>query len=165
MKSMMYIWDGGKFLSEGHKKKWTGMQPNAKFTLHDFSPIFHSLTGFDKSPTNARHRRQIDARSHERQSCSMNYQRCDLRSSSMCRRHLQNIWHAKHLELSAIHNPAVWMSSDWKIHQWWPTANERARHRAAGSSGRTFFIYLFYYKAIYKQRAYILALEYTAQVG
>ncbi len=37
----------------------------AKFTLHDFSPIFHSLTGFDKSPTNARHRRQIGARSRE----------------------------------------------------------------------------------------------------
>ncbi len=33
----------------------------AKFTLHDFSPTFHSPTGFDKSPTNARHRRQIGA--------------------------------------------------------------------------------------------------------
>ncbi len=31
----------------------------------------------------------------------------------MRRRHPQNIWHAKYLELSAIHNPAVWMSSDW----------------------------------------------------
>ncbi len=48
-------------------------------------------------------------------------------------------------ELSAIQNPAVWMSSDWKIHRWWPTANERARYRAAGSSGRSFF---FFYKAI-----------------
>ncbi len=49
----------------------------------------------------------------------------------MLRRHpwpLQNIWHAKYLELSAIYNPAVWMSSDWKIHRRWPTANERARN-------------------------------------
>ncbi len=40
-------------------------QPNAKFTLHDFSTIFHSPTSFDKSPTNARDRRQIGARSRE----------------------------------------------------------------------------------------------------
>ncbi len=53
-----------------------------------------------------------------------------------------NICHAKYPELSAIQNPAVWMSSDWKIHRW-PTANERARYRAAGSSGRTFFFFLF----------------------
>ncbi len=114
------------------------MQIYAKFTLHDFSPIFHTLTGFDKSQTNARYQRQIGARSREWQSCSVNYQRRDLRSSPMRRRHPQNIWNAKYLELSAIHNPAEWMSSDWKIHQWWPTANERARYRAAGSSGRTF---------------------------
>ncbi len=37
----------------------------AKFTLHYFSPIFHSPTGFDESPTNARHLRQIGARSRE----------------------------------------------------------------------------------------------------
>ncbi len=38
---------------------------NAKFTLHDFSPIFHAPTGFDKSPTNARtNARQIGARSY-----------------------------------------------------------------------------------------------------
>ncbi len=55
-----------------------------------------------------------------------------------------NIWHAKYLQLSAIHNPAVWMSSDWKIHLRWPTANERAIYRAAGSSGGLFF---FLYKA------------------
>ncbi len=53
------------------------------------------------------------------------------------------------------------MSSDWNVHRRWPTANERARYRAAGSSGRTFVIF---YKAInmlaiYKQRAYIFALE------
>ncbi len=36
-------------------------QQYAKFTLHDFSPIFHSPTGFDESPTNARDRRQIGA--------------------------------------------------------------------------------------------------------
>ncbi len=37
------------------KKKHTqNLQSNAKFTLNDFSPIFHSPTGFDKSQTNAR---------------------------------------------------------------------------------------------------------------
>ncbi len=35
-------------------------------------------------------------------------------------------------------NPAAWMSSDWKIHRWWLTANKRARDRVSGSSGRTF---------------------------
>ncbi len=54
-----------------------------------------------------------------------------------------NIWHAKYLELSAIQNLAVWMSSDWIIHWRWPTANERARYRAAGSSGRIFFFRTF----------------------
>ncbi len=49
---------------------------NAEFTLHNFSPIFHSPTGFDKLLTNARDRRQIGAQSH-----SVNYQRCDLRES------------------------------------------------------------------------------------
>ncbi len=34
-------------------------------SLHDFSMIFLSPTGFDKSPTNARDRRQIGARSRE----------------------------------------------------------------------------------------------------
>ncbi len=51
----------------------------AKFTLHDFSPIFHSPTGFDKSPTNARDRREIGARSRAWQSRSVNYR--DLRES------------------------------------------------------------------------------------
>ncbi len=110
----------------------------AKFTLHDFSLIFHSPTGFDKSPTNARDRRQIGARSCEWQSRSVNYQRRDLRESLMCHWRLWNIWHAKYLELSAIHNPAVWMSSDWKIHRRWPSANERQRYRAEGSSGRSY---------------------------
>ncbi len=81
--------------------------PNAKFTLHDFSPIFHSRSGFDKSLTNAPHRRQIGARSHEWQLRSVIYQRRDLRESLMRHRHPQDIWHAKYLELSAIHNPAV----------------------------------------------------------
>ncbi len=130
---------------------------NAKFILHDFRQIFHSPTGFDKSQTNAWNRRQIGARSREWQSRSVNYQRRDLRESQMCRRRLWNIWHAKYLELSAIHNPTVWMSSDWKIHQRWPTANERARYRAARSSRRSFFFLFFF---LTKQ-----ALEYTEQVG
>ncbi len=92
------------------RMSWTST--NAKFTLHDFSPIFHSPTGFDKLPTNARDRRQIGARSREWHSRSVNYQRHDLRESPTCRRRPRNIWHAKYLELSAILNPAVWMSSD-----------------------------------------------------
>ncbi len=44
----------------------------------------------------------------------------DLRESPMYLRYPWNIWHAKYLELSAIPNPAVWMSSDWKIHGRWP---------------------------------------------
>ncbi len=106
--------------------------------------ISHCLN-ITKSPTNPRHLWQIGARSREWKSCSVNYQRSegsrDLRSSPMRCWHPGNIWHAKYLELSVIHNPAVWMSSDWKIHWRWPTANERARYRAAGSSGRTFFFY------------------------
>ncbi len=74
----------------------------------------------------------------EWQSRSVNCQRRDLRET-MRRRHPGNIWHAKYLELSVIHNPAVWMSFDWKIHQWWPTANERAGYRVA---------VFFFYKAI-----------------
>ncbi len=79
----------------------------AKFTLHDFSLIFHSPTGFDKSPTNAWDRRQIGARSREWQSRSVNYQRRNLRESPRRHRRPWNIWHAKYLELSAIHNHAV----------------------------------------------------------
>ncbi len=71
---------------------------NAKFTLHDFSLIFHSPTGFDKSPTNARHWSQIGTRSREWQSPSVNDQRCNLRESPMRRRHPWNIGHAKYLE-------------------------------------------------------------------
>ncbi len=48
--------------------------------------IFHSPTGFAKSPTNGRNQRQIGARSREWQSRSVNYQRRDLRESPMCRR-------------------------------------------------------------------------------
>ncbi len=70
------------------------MTLNGKFTLHDFSPIFHLPIGFDKLQTNARNRRQIGARSREWQSRSVNYQRRDLRSSPMRRRRPGNIWHA-----------------------------------------------------------------------
>ncbi len=45
---------------------------NTKFTLHDFSPVFHLPTGFAKSQTNARNRRQISACSSDRESRSVN---------------------------------------------------------------------------------------------
>ncbi len=56
------------------------------------------------------------------------------------------------------------MSSDWNIHRRCPTANERARYRAAGSSGRTFFISFYQVIQITSQYQYIFALEYTEQV-
>ncbi len=59
--------------------------------------IFHLLTGFDKSPTNARHRREIGARSREMRSEVI------ADASPTPGKYL----HAKYLELSAIHNPAV----------------------------------------------------------
>ncbi len=133
------------------KRMWTfrtqwamALRLNKK-CLNFFFFTFHSPTGFDNSLTNARHRRQIGAHSHKWQSHSVNYQRSDLRVSPMSRWHPWNIWHAKYLELSTIHNPAVWKSSDWKIHQWWLTANERASYKAVGSSGGLSF---FFYKEI-----------------
>ncbi len=98
---------------------------------------FFTRRQVDKSQKNAQNQRQISARSREWQLRSVNYQRRDLRES-MRHRHPGNIWHAKYLELSVIHNPAVWIRSNWKIHRWCPSANERARYRAAGGSGRTF---------------------------
>ncbi len=112
--------------------------------------FFHSLTGFDKSPTNAQNRRQISARSREWQSRSVNCQRRDLRESPMCRRRPSNICHGKYLELSVIQNPAVWMSSDWNIHRRWPTANERARYRAPGVRGGPFFFFFVKQLLMYK---------------
>ncbi len=49
-----------------YKFKAEALSPytNAKFTQHDFSPDFHSPTGFVKSQMNAQNRRQISARSH-----------------------------------------------------------------------------------------------------
>ncbi len=108
---------------------------NAEFTLQDFSPDFHSLTGFAKSPTNAWNWRQTGARSREWHSRSVNYQRRDLRESLMCCRHPWNILHAKYLD--RFKSLLFEMSSDWKIHRRWPTANERARYRAVGSSERS----------------------------
>ncbi len=51
--------------------------------INDFSPIFHSPTGFAKLPTIARNQREIGARAREWQSRSVNYQRHDLRESPM----------------------------------------------------------------------------------
>ncbi len=120
---------------------------NANYTLHDFSPIFHSPSGFDKSQTNARDRRQIGARSREWQSRSVNYQRRDLRESPMRRRRPRNIWHAKYLELSAILNPAVWMSSD----RFWLKNTSAMTYSQWDSKiqvrGGLFFFFFFFYKA------------------
>ncbi len=136
--------------------------PNAKFTLHDFSPIFHSPTDFDKSPTNARDRRQIGARSREWQLRSVNYQRCNLRESPRRRRRPWNIWHAKYLELSAILNPAVWMSSDrFLTEKYIGDDLQPMREQDTGQlevrGGLFFFFFFFFFTKP--------ALEYTEQVG
>ncbi len=82
----------------------------------------------------------------------------------MRHRHLGNIMHAKYLELSAIHNPAVWMSFDWKYisDDLQPMREQDTGQREARGG------LLFFYKAINVsplQCAYIfLALE-TDQLG
>ncbi len=53
-----------------------------------------------------------------------------------------NIWSCR--RFSILLCEWVLTGSDWKIHRRWPTANERARYRAAGSLRRSFF---FFYKA------------------
>ncbi len=136
---------------QGHFKK---ALPNANCSHCPILARFFTRRQVEiKSQTNAWNRRQIGARSREWQSHSVNYQRHYLRESPMRRQRPWNICHAKYPELSAIQNPAVWMSSDWKIHRW-PTANERARYRAAG---RTFFFLSFFIKQLlmYKQRGNI----------
>ncbi len=53
-----------------------------------------------------------------------------------------NIWSCQ--RFSILLCEWVLTGSDWKIHQRWPTANESARYRAAGSSRRSFFYFLFF---------------------
>jgi len=60
--------------------------------------IFTSPTDFAKLQTNARNWTQIGARWREWQSHSVDYQRHDLKESTMCHQ-----------------IPAVWMCSDWKL--------------------------------------------------
>ncbi len=57
-----------------------------------------------------------------------------------------NIWSCR--RFSILLCEWVLTGSDWKIHPRWPTANERARYRAAGSSRRIFFIEFFYKASI-----------------
>ncbi len=94
--------------------------------------------------TNARYRRQIGARSRERQSYSVNYQRRDLRehrcdSQSCC---VNEFWLKNTLAMT--------------YNQWEQDTGQRE------VQGELFFTKRL---AIYKQCAYILALEYTDQVG
>ena len=44
-----------------------------------------------------------------------------------------NIWTCRRFKILLCEK-----CSDWKLHRRWPTANERARYRAAGSSGRSY---------------------------
>ncbi len=78
----------------------------------------------------------------------------------MRHRHPLNIWHAKYLELSAIYNPECervltekYISDDLQPMREQDTGQQEARGGL--------YIFFFFYKLIYKQRAYILALEYT----
>ncbi len=69
-----------------------------------------------------------------------------------------NIWSCR--RFTSLLCEWVLTGSDWKIHRRWPTANERARYRAAGSSRRSFFFFFFFFFFFTKW-----ALEYTEQVG
>ncbi len=137
-------------------KLWCGY---AKFTLHDFSPIFHSPTGFDILPTNARHRRQIGARSREWQSRSVNSQGRNLRESrciAVTRKifAMLNIWSCRRFTYLLCE----WVLTEKYISDDLQPMREQdtGQREARGGLKRL---------AIYKQRAYILALEYTDQVG
>ncbi len=59
-----------------------------------------------------------------------------------------NIWSCR--RFSILLCEWVLTGSDWKIHRRWPTANERARYRAAGSLRRYFpFFFFFFFKQDY----------------
>ncbi len=133
----------------------------AEFTLHDFSPDFHSPTGFAKSPTNTQNRRQIGACSHEWKSRGVNYQKHDLRELLTCRRRPWNIWHAKYLDLSVIQNAAVWnefwlKNTSAMTYSQWESKIQRSR-----KFGKDLFCVFFYY---YYTLLYIFALECSEQV-
>ncbi len=53
-----------------------------------------------------------------------------------------NIWSCRRFTILLCE--WVLTGSDWKIHRRWPTATERARYRAAGSSRRSFFFIFFF---------------------
>ncbi len=82
---------------------------------------------------NRRQMPKLEARSREWQSRSVNYQRRDLRESPMRRWRPWNIWHAKYLELSAIHNHAVcndfWLktTSAMTFSQWETKIQDRGK--------------------------------------
>ncbi len=56
-----------------------------------------------------------------------------------------NIWSCR--RFTSLLCEWVLTGSDWKIHRRWPTATERARYRAAGSSRRSFVFFFVFYKA------------------
>ncbi len=92
-------------------------------------------------------RRQIGARSREWQSHSVNYQRRDLRESRCVADTrkifgMLNIWSCLRFTILLCE----WVLTE--IHRRWHTANERARYRAAGSSGRAFFFFFFFTKLL-----------------
>ncbi len=111
----------------------------SKFTLHYFSPIFLSPTGFDESPQMPDIWGKIGARSREGQSRGVNYQRRDLRESQMGRWHLfgmLNIWSCWRFTILLCE----WVLTENYIgddlQPTWPTWESKKQ----GSLGRTFFI-------------------------
>ncbi len=87
----------------------------AKFTLHDFSRIFQNrqvLINRRQTPNIGCKSVLVHNRAETIVQCELSKTRSEVIADAS--RHLHNIWHAKYLELLAIHNPAVWMSSDWK---------------------------------------------------
>ncbi len=116
----------------------------AKFTLHDFSPIFHSPTGFDKSPTNEIGGKSVLVPASD--NCAVWIIKDSIWGNRRCVADAReifgmlNIWSCRRFKILLCE--WVLTGSDWKIHRRWPTANERARYRTAGSSGRSFFFFL-----------------------
>ncbi len=130
----------------------------AKFTSHDFSPIFHSPTDFDKSQTNR-------ARSREWQSHSVNYQdaiwghrRCVADTCEIFG--ILNIWSCRRF---------IILLCEWVLTEKYISDDLQPMREQDTGQREAWEGLLFFYKAInvsYLQTMCThLALEYTDQVG
>ncbi len=113
------------------------LMPSSHCTILDrFFTRWQVLINHDKWPKseeNSFMRVTITAR-------SLNYQGRNLRESPMRRWHPWNICHAKYLELSAIHNPTVWMSFDWKNTSVMTYSQWESKIQGSGKFGEEFIL-------------------------